>query len=162
LFPGPLRGPPLLTQHLPPRQIIRARRHRRIPAVPRPRALRRLQPLPQISKHGLQLRDPLRLLTDQRIPRIRRRLATGRISHSPQSSRNHGQPLRQHRARRQNVTSGHSSQHQAQRPECLPGNLPGIVAIRDSKDRSGPTLVVTATQWREFTEAIRAGEFNEV
>jgi hypothetical protein len=42
------------------------------------------------------------------------------------------------------------------------GNLPGIVAIRDSKHRSGPTLVVTATQWRRFTEAIRAGEFNGV
>lgn len=40
-------------------------------------------------------------------------------------------------------------------------NLPGIVAIRDSKDRSGPSLVVAAAEWRQFTAAIRAGQFNE-
>jgi hypothetical protein len=38
------------------------------------------------------------------------------------------------------------------------GNLPGIVAVRDSKDRNGPVLVLTPTQWREFTAGIRAGE----
>jgi len=39
-------------------------------------------------------------------------------------------------------------------------DLPGIVAIRDSKDRSGPVLVLTPAQWREFTAGIRAGDFS--
>ena len=32
------------------------------------------------------------------------------------------------------------------------------VAIRDSKDRNGPVLVVTSAQWTEFTAEIRAEE----
>ena len=32
---------------------------------------------------------------------------------------NHAQPRRQHRTRRRNVTSDHTPQYQAQRPECL-------------------------------------------
>jgi len=40
------------------------------------------------------------------------------------------------------------------------GNLPGIVAVRDSKDRSGPVLVLTPTQWRELIAGIRAGELS--
>jgi hypothetical protein len=39
-------------------------------------------------------------------------------------------------------------------------NLPGIVAVRDSKDRNGSVLVLTPAQWREFTAGIRAGEFS--
>jgi Domain of unknown function (DUF397) len=38
------------------------------------------------------------------------------------------------------------------------GNMPGIVAVRDSKDRTGPVLVLTSAQWRQFTAGIRAGE----
>jgi Domain of unknown function (DUF397) len=38
-------------------------------------------------------------------------------------------------------------------------NLPGIVAVRDSKNRNGPILVLTPAGWREFTAGIRAGEF---
>jgi uncharacterized protein DUF397 len=38
------------------------------------------------------------------------------------------------------------------------GNLPGIVAVRDSKDPTGPALTFTPAQWREFTAAIRRGE----
>lgn len=30
-------------------------------------------------------------------------------------------------------------------------NLPGIVAVRDSKDQSGPALVFTRDEWRVFT-----------
>ena len=78
----PLRGPPLLPGRLLPGQVIRARRHRGVPAVPRPRPLRRGQLLPQASDHRLQRRDPLRLLPDQRITRILRR----HIGHSPGSS----------------------------------------------------------------------------
>jgi Domain of unknown function (DUF397) len=40
------------------------------------------------------------------------------------------------------------------------GNLPGTVAVRDSKDRDGPVLVLTPAQWREFTAGIRAGELS--
>ncbi|MGB2567837.1 DUF397 domain-containing protein [Micromonospora citrea] len=29
-------------------------------------------------------------------------------------------------------------------------NLPGVVLVRDSKDRSGPTLRFTPTAWRSF------------
>ena len=96
----PLRGPPLLPRRLPPRQVIRARRHRGVPAVPRPRPQRRVQLLPQVSDHRLQRgdllrlngdldelpvlrREPLRLLADQRITRI---LRQRRIGHSRQSS----------------------------------------------------------------------------
>jgi hypothetical protein len=103
----PLRSAPLLPRRLPSRQVIRRRRHRRIPAVPRPRPLRRSQLLPQVSDHRLQRRDPLRLLTDQRITRIPRRSLRRRIGHSPQSSRNprtattaipHTPPRRNHRS----------------------------------------------------------------
>jgi hypothetical protein len=37
------------------------------------------------------------------------------------------------------------------------GNLPGIVAVRDSKDRDGPTLVVTTDQWATFATALKVG-----
>jgi hypothetical protein len=39
-------------------------------------------------------------------------------------------------------------------------NLPGIVAVRDSKDPAGPRLAVTAEVWSEFVEAIKHGEFD--
>jgi Domain of unknown function (DUF397) len=29
-------------------------------------------------------------------------------------------------------------------------NLPGVVAVRDSKDAAGPALVFTADEWRAF------------
>ncbi|HTZ22675.1 MAG TPA: DUF397 domain-containing protein [Streptosporangiaceae bacterium] len=38
-------------------------------------------------------------------------------------------------------------------------NLPGIIAIRDSKDPQGPALVFTPRQWTAFLAGIRAGEF---
>jgi len=38
-------------------------------------------------------------------------------------------------------------------------NLPGVVAVRDSKDPDGPALVFTADQWRAFISGARAGEF---
>jgi hypothetical protein len=39
-------------------------------------------------------------------------------------------------------------------------NLPGIVAVRDSKDRSGAALAFTRETWAAFTAGIRAGEFD--
>ncbi|HEY1639341.1 MAG TPA: DUF397 domain-containing protein [Streptosporangiaceae bacterium] len=38
-------------------------------------------------------------------------------------------------------------------------NLPGIVAVRDSKDRQGPALVFRPADWAAFTAGVRAGEF---
>ncbi len=38
-------------------------------------------------------------------------------------------------------------------------NLPGIVAVRDSKNPSGPALVVTPADWAAFTTGIKAGHF---
>ena len=60
----PFHRPPLLPGRLPSRLVIRRRRHRGVPAVPRPPALRCLKPLPQVSDHGLQRRDTLRLRGD--------------------------------------------------------------------------------------------------
>ena len=39
-------------------------------------------------------------------------------------------------------------------------NLPGIVAVRDSKDRDGGALVFTNTQWAAFLDGVRAGDFD--
>jgi Domain of unknown function (DUF397)/Domain of unknown function (DUF5753) len=36
-------------------------------------------------------------------------------------------------------------------------NLPGIVAVRDSKDRQGAALTFTAEQWRAFTARLQHG-----
>jgi hypothetical protein len=36
-------------------------------------------------------------------------------------------------------------------------NLPGIVAVRDSKDPAGPVLVLEPTGWRNFTADVKVG-----
>jgi hypothetical protein len=38
-------------------------------------------------------------------------------------------------------------------------NLPGIVAVRDSKNPDGPALIFTPDEWRAFLSGARAGEF---
>jgi hypothetical protein len=38
-------------------------------------------------------------------------------------------------------------------------NVPGVVAVRDSKDPAGPRLVFTASEWRSFAVQVKAGEF---
>lgn len=40
------------------------------------------------------------------------------------------------------------------------GNLPGIVAVRDSKDPNGPALAFALAEWRAFTAGVRDGKFN--
>jgi hypothetical protein len=40
------------------------------------------------------------------------------------------------------------------------GNLPGAVAVRDSKDPDGPKLLLSRAVWRVFTAAVRHGEFD--
>ncbi|HTW01964.1 MAG TPA: DUF397 domain-containing protein [Streptosporangiaceae bacterium] len=39
-------------------------------------------------------------------------------------------------------------------------NLPGVIAVRDSKDPQGPALAVTPAQWHAFLDSIRADEFS--
>ena len=38
-------------------------------------------------------------------------------------------------------------------------NLPGVVAVRDSKDPRGPVLIFEPEQWAAFTGGVKAGEF---
>jgi Domain of unknown function (DUF397) len=40
------------------------------------------------------------------------------------------------------------------------GNLPDIVAVRDSKDPSGAKLAFTTSEWAAFTRGVRDGEFD--
>lgn len=40
------------------------------------------------------------------------------------------------------------------------GNLPGIVAVRDSKDWQGPVLVFASDEWKAFASQVRHGEFD--
>jgi len=39
-------------------------------------------------------------------------------------------------------------------------NLPGVVAVRDSKDRSGPVLTFTPSEWSAFIADVKKGEFD--
>lgn len=39
-------------------------------------------------------------------------------------------------------------------------NLPGLVAVRDSKDRSGPVLAFTPSEWSAFIAGVKSDEFN--
>lgn len=37
-------------------------------------------------------------------------------------------------------------------------NLPGIIAVRDSKDPHGPVLVFPLHEWQSFVEGMRAAQ----
>lgn len=37
-------------------------------------------------------------------------------------------------------------------------NLPGVVAVRDSKDPAGPALTFTPTAWRAFLQRVRQND----
>ncbi len=41
--------------------------------------------------------------------------------------------------------------------ECVEvaDNLPGVVAVRDSKDRHGPVLAFTPQTWRSFVQHVK-------
>jgi Domain of unknown function (DUF397) len=39
-------------------------------------------------------------------------------------------------------------------------NVPGVVAVRDSKDPDGAKLIFTPAEWDAFTAGVRAGEFD--
>jgi hypothetical protein len=54
------------------------------------------------------------------------------------------------------------STHSANGSTCVQVacNLPGIVAVRDSKDPAGPSLVFTRDEWRTFAALIKHGHLN--
>ncbi len=39
-------------------------------------------------------------------------------------------------------------------------NLPGIVAVRDTKHRDGATLIFTDAEWAVFLSGVKDGEFD--
>lgn len=39
-------------------------------------------------------------------------------------------------------------------------NLPGVVAVRDSKDPAGPALGFTPADWQSFVVGVKSGEFD--
>jgi hypothetical protein len=39
-------------------------------------------------------------------------------------------------------------------------NLPGVVGVRDSKDRSGPALTFGSEAWAAFVAGVKDGEFD--
>jgi hypothetical protein len=40
------------------------------------------------------------------------------------------------------------------------GNLPGVVAVRDSKNAAGHALIFTSAEWRAFIANVQAGNFD--
>ncbi|MCW2877622.1 MAG: hypothetical protein JWQ95_1722 [Sphaerisporangium sp.] len=41
-------------------------------------------------------------------------------------------------------------------------NLPGVVAVRDSKNPGGPKLIFTPTEWRSFVGGLKAGDLDHL
>ncbi len=39
-------------------------------------------------------------------------------------------------------------------------NLSGIIAMRDTKDRDGGTLIFSSADWEAFNSGVKAGEFD--
>ncbi len=56
-------------------------------------------------------------------------------------------------------TSTYSSGNGGQCVEVA-SSLPGVVALRDSKDPSGPALTFTPDEWQAFIAGARAREFD--
>ena len=52
--------------------------------------------------------------------------------------------------------ASHSSVNGGNCVEVAP-NLPGIVAVRDSKDREGPALIFGTADWQAFTAELKNG-----
>jgi hypothetical protein len=56
----------------------------------------------------------------------------------------------------------HKASYSANAGNCVEvaRNLPGLVAVRDSKDPAGPALIFTPAEWRTFTAAVQTGDFD--
>lgn len=54
-----------------------------------------------------------------------------------------------------------TSSHSGATGTCVEvANLNGHRAVRDSKNPTGPALIVTPTEWATFTTAVRTDEFD--
>lgn len=55
-----------------------------------------------------------------------------------------------------------TSSHSGGNGNCVEvaANLPGIIAVRDSKNPAGPELTFSPASWAAFTAAVRAGDLN--
>jgi hypothetical protein len=55
-----------------------------------------------------------------------------------------------------------SSRSQGSSANCVEvaDNLPGLVAVRDSKNPEGPKLAFTPTDWAAFIGGVKDGEFD--
>jgi hypothetical protein len=42
----------------------------------------------------------------------------------------------------------------------IASNLPGAVAVRDSKDPHGPALIFTPSEWQTFAAGVKSGDFD--
>jgi hypothetical protein len=56
----------------------------------------------------------------------------------------------------------HKSSYSGANGDCVEvaGNLQEIVAVRDSKDRRGPALVVPRAEWEAFLSGAKGGMFD--
>jgi hypothetical protein len=54
------------------------------------------------------------------------------------------------------------SSHSGSQGNCVEvaANLPGVVAVRDSKDPDGPKLIFAPAEWDAFSAGVREGEFD--
>jgi len=57
----------------------------------------------------------------------------------------------------------HKSSYSSQDGNCVEvaSNLPGVVAVRDSKNPDGSVLVVTREEWQKFLLALKNQHGNE-
>ncbi|HUY50177.1 MAG TPA: DUF397 domain-containing protein [Streptosporangiaceae bacterium] len=55
----------------------------------------------------------------------------------------------------------HKSSYSGTQGNCVEvaRNLPGMVAVRDSKHPSGPALITSPDEWRTFLAGVRRGQF---
>lgn len=52
-----------------------------------------------------------------------------------------------------------TSSHSLEAGECVQAaHTTDMIAVRDSKDTTGPTITVTTTQWRELLTRIKSGD----
>ena len=56
----------------------------------------------------------------------------------------------------------HKSSRSSDNGACVEvaDNLPDVIAVRDSKDPTGPTLTFTPTEWAAFLGGVKDGEFD--
>jgi hypothetical protein len=59
------------------------------------------------------------------------------------------------------VSEWKKSRHSGNGGNCVEvGLAPGLVSVRDTKDREGGTLTVPTAAWSAFLTGVKAGEFD--